>query len=194
MAKFRMSADDDFAVLCFTRLTIANGCGNSPSALSISCIRHQTFFRNADHFTLQSQHTMRIMQQILRPALRSLRRHARPVARSTRLSTPLRAVTTLPSPILSAISQFRQQSTASTPSRPLPHKPAPHRDPNEPIYQLTFTCKVCSERSSHTISKQGYHRGTILITCSGCKNRHLIADHLRVSTLGVKHNVRETQG
>lgn len=45
---------------------------------------------------------------------------------------------------------------------------------------MTFTCKRCTERSSHKISKQGYHKGTILITCPGCKNRHLISDHLKI--------------
>ncbi|ODQ50009.1 zf-DNL-domain-containing protein, partial [Saitoella complicata NRRL Y-17804] len=37
----------------------------------------------------------------------------------------------------------------------------------------------CSNRSSHHVSKQAYHNGTVLITCPGCRNRHLIADHLK---------------
>jgi protein import protein ZIM17 len=45
---------------------------------------------------------------------------------------------------------------------------------------MTFTCKPCSHRSTHRISKQGYHHGTVLITCPDCKNRHVITDHLRV--------------
>jgi len=45
---------------------------------------------------------------------------------------------------------------------------------------MTFTCKKCTTRSSHRISKQGYHHGTVLIACPGCKNRHLIADHLKI--------------
>lgn len=45
---------------------------------------------------------------------------------------------------------------------------------------MTFTCRVCVDRSTHRITKQGYHHGTILITCPGCKNRHLISDHLKV--------------
>lgn len=49
-----------------------------------------------------------------------------------------------------------------------------------PQYEMTFTCRKCLERSSHKISKQGYHKGTILITCPGCKNRHLISDHLKI--------------
>ena len=50
-----------------------------------------------------------------------------------------------------------------------------------PAYKITFTCKPCQTRSTHKISKQGYHNGTILITCPDCKNRHLICDHLKVS-------------
>ena len=49
-----------------------------------------------------------------------------------------------------------------------------------PSYELTFTCNVCKTRSSHRLSKQGYHHGTVLIQCPDCKNRHLISDHLKV--------------
>jgi hypothetical protein len=48
---------------------------------------------------------------------------------------------------------------------------------------MTFTCKPCNTRSSHRISKQGYHFGSVLITCPECKNRHIISDHLGVSAL-----------
>ncbi|KAF2730761.1 zf-DNL-domain-containing protein [Polyplosphaeria fusca] len=49
-----------------------------------------------------------------------------------------------------------------------------------PAYEMTFTCTKCSTRSSHRISKQGYHHGTVLITCPGCQNRHLMSDHLKI--------------
>ena len=49
-----------------------------------------------------------------------------------------------------------------------------------PAYDLTFTCKKCLSRSTHRVSKQGFYKGTVLITCPGCKNRHLISDHLKV--------------
>ena len=52
-----------------------------------------------------------------------------------------------------------------------------------PAYDLTFTCKKCLSRSTHRVSKQGFYKGTVLITCPGCKNRHLISDHLKVGGL-----------
>lgn len=56
---------------------------------------------------------------------------------------------------------------------------APPR-PKEPSYQLTFTCKPCTHRSAHIVTKHGYHRGTVLVTCPSCKNRHVISDHLKI--------------
>ncbi|KAK3191515.1 hypothetical protein K4F52_002330 [Lecanicillium sp. MT-2017a] len=51
---------------------------------------------------------------------------------------------------------------------------------NPAYYQLSFTCVPCSHRSHHNISKQGYHTGSILITCPSCRNRHVISDHLNI--------------
>ncbi len=52
---------------------------------------------------------------------------------------------------------------------------------DKPSLLLAFTCKKCGTRSSHIISKQAYLTGSVLVQCPGCKNRHLIADHLNVS-------------
>lgn len=30
------------------------------------------------------------------------------------------------------------------------------------------------------MTKHGYHKGTVLINCPGCDNRHVISDHLKV--------------
>ncbi|KAF2008502.1 zf-DNL-domain-containing protein, partial [Aaosphaeria arxii CBS 175.79] len=77
----------------------------------------------------------------------------------------------------------RCESTTSHPAQPATSTTAPEtrldRD-QVPAYELTFTCKQCSTRSSHRVSKQGYHHGTVLISCPGCKNRHLISDHMKI--------------
>lgn len=51
---------------------------------------------------------------------------------------------------------------------------------DDPQLMIAFTCKKCDTRSSHTFSKQSYQKGTVLIQCPGCKNRHLIADNLKI--------------
>lgn len=80
--------------------------------------------------------------------------------------------------------QHLRHKSSATGSRPLTDRssnvPALTPKEDQPSYEMTFTCKKCSERSSHRISKQGYHKGTILIACPGCKNRHLISDHLKI--------------
>lgn len=54
------------------------------------------------------------------------------------------------------------------------------RRDQEPAYLLSFTCKPCEHRSSHRITKHGYHKGTVLIACPNCLNRHLMSDHLKI--------------
>jgi protein import protein ZIM17 len=96
-------------------------------------------------------------------------------------------------PTVSQSQQRRCESTARP--KPLTDRPdeLPKSEPREevPSYEMTFTCKACSTRSSHRMSKQGYHHGTILITCPGCKNRHLIADHLKVCETDLLHLLRQ---
>lgn len=101
-----------------------------------------------------------------------------------RTSTPLRPSLAL-SQLRTTPYTIRHESTSANSSSPAgTSTKAPEsrleRD-QVPAYELTFTCKKCSTRSSHRISKQGYHHGTVLITCPGCKNRHLMSDHLKVS-------------
>jgi protein import protein ZIM17 len=91
-----------------------------------------------------------------------------------------------PSPVLSraralAARRFESSSAAPTPPTTSTKAPESRLDREQiPSYELTFTCNVCKTRSSHRMSKQGYHKGTILISCPDCKNRHLISDHLKV--------------
>lgn len=51
---------------------------------------------------------------------------------------------------------------------------------DDPQLMIAFTCKKCDTRSSHVFSKQAYYKGSVLIQCPGCKNRHLIADNLKI--------------
>ena len=61
-----------------------------------------------------------------------------------------------------------------------PDRPSKPEGPMDGHYAMVFTCKKCKSRSVRKISKQGYHKGTVLITCPGCNNRHVVADHLKV--------------
>ncbi|PQE29284.1 DNL zinc finger domain-containing protein [Rutstroemia sp. NJR-2017a BBW] len=76
---------------------------------------------------------------------------------------------------------IRHYSTPLTdaPNSPDSQESSPTRAP-QPSYDLTFTCTPCSYRSTHRISKQGYHYGSVLITCPECRNRHVISDHLGI--------------
>lgn len=88
-------------------------------------------------------------------------------------------------------------TTAAVPSSSSPNTTSPRLDTDaprqtpqsgnnprdirqQPHYELTFTCRPCSTRSRHRVSKHGYHHGTVLIACPQCKNRHVISDHLRI--------------
>lgn len=85
---------------------------------------------------------------------------------------------------------FRQKSTSSRPlteeasdrieSDSDRQKRNEERRRSEEAYQIVFTCKPCGGRSSHRMSKQGYHRGTVLIQCPSCDNRHVMSDHLGI--------------
>ncbi len=109
-----------------------------------------------------------------------------PVASKRFIHTPRTSTAIRPSLILSRTrlpSSVRFDSSAATPpqSNTTTQAPETRLDRDQvPSYELTFTCNVCKTRSSHRLSKQGYHKGTILISCPGCKNRHLISDHLKV--------------
>ena len=81
------------------------------------------------------------------------------------------------------------QDAPQTPATPLTTPPHHQASPQieqvykQPSYELTFTCKPCGHRSSHTVTKQAYHYGTTLIRCPGCMDRHVISDHLKVSEI-----------
>ncbi|KAI9720577.1 MAG: hypothetical protein M1812_002757 [Candelaria pacifica] len=70
-------------------------------------------------------------------------------------------------------------SIPSAPRRPADAIPKSRAEAG-PAYEVTFTCKPCTHRSKHRMSKQAYHKGTVLITCPDCKNRHVMSDHLGI--------------
>ncbi|KAF3282375.1 hypothetical protein TWF970_001781 [Orbilia oligospora] len=101
---------------------------------------------------------------------------------SRKYSTPSDSPSILPPP---SSSSSTSSSTSSSPSTPSDTSSSPSSTVSFPLaekpsYELTFTCKKCSHRSSHKVTKQAYHKGTVLIQCPGCEVRHLIADHLKI--------------
>ena len=41
-----------------------------------------------------------------------------------------------------------------------------------------FTCNVCDTRDVKGFSRVAYERGVVIVTCSGCDSRHVLADRL----------------
>lgn len=48
----------------------------------------------------------------------------------------------------------------------------------EPRMAMVFTCAVCETRSTKLFHRSSYERGTVIVTCPGCRSHHLVADHL----------------
>jgi protein import protein ZIM17 len=117
-------------------------------------------------------------------AMRTLSRFSRQASMFTPLSTR-KPLPVQPSSLRFVRPQYSTEASPSTvpqhQAKPKPHAPPGPRRPPQPEYEMTFTCKPCSTRSTHRVSKQGYHHGSVLITCPECRNRHVISDHLNVS-------------
>ncbi|KAM0462704.1 hypothetical protein ACHAPV_003528 [Trichoderma viride] len=122
--------------------------------------------------------TKSLPQFALRPSLH-------PASSSSPIAIGITSTTTSP---------YQHRRLAHTIPRPSQKKPqsepatkdAPSSESDRPefrgpaFYQLSFTCVPCGHRSHHNVSKQGYHRGSTLITCPSCRNRHVISDHLNI--------------
>ncbi|KAK8126515.1 DNL zinc finger [Apiospora kogelbergensis] len=120
-------------------------------------------------------------------ALQALVRSVRASAISPMPLRPhLRPYPSLPRTLQPTQFSRRYAHTIPKPSRPAApaasseSEAIKQRKLQEPHYELTFTCVPCGERSTHTVSKQGYHKGSVLITCPSCRNRHVISDHLNI--------------
>ncbi|KAL7455181.1 hypothetical protein ACHAWC_006767 [Mediolabrus comicus] len=45
-------------------------------------------------------------------------------------------------------------------------------------FHLQYTCKICSTRNTHSLTRLGYNHGVVIAVCKECNNKHLIADNL----------------
>ena len=146
--------------------------------------------------TMKADQTISAIFRQLRPALRQpypANSHLRLLSQFAPLrhpsfarlsSTPKRGIPQAFSPLRSLQIRTLSNST-SAPSSAVAHSPvypsnAESPPEREPAYELTFTCKPCKHRSTHRVTKLGYHKGSVLITCPECSNRHIMSDHLKV--------------
>jgi len=51
------------------------------------------------------------------------------------------------------------------------------KDKNIEKFLMMYTCKLCSGRNAHMVSKIAYTKGMVIATCRHCKSKHLIADN-----------------
>lgn len=45
-------------------------------------------------------------------------------------------------------------------------------------FRIQYTCKICSTRNSHSVTRLAYRKGVVIAMCKGCFCRHLLADNL----------------
>ncbi|KAI9202736.1 DNL zinc finger-domain-containing protein [Polychytrium aggregatum] len=99
--------------------------------------------------------------------------------------------------------RYHYYSSSSSSSSSSPSSPASDST-SQPVGQVKakmligFTCKVCQTRSHKFMSKASYEKGVVIIRCDGCKNLHLIADHLgwfdSQSPPGTIENIMKAKG
>ncbi|KAK2611437.1 hypothetical protein N8I77_004776 [Diaporthe amygdali] len=124
----------------------------------------------------------RSMSSLSSAGLRALAKSTKPPpsfsrpALQTSFLLPTARRTPLPLPTARTPSTIRFAHSVPRP----PSSRATTNTPKQPTYELTFTCVPCGTRSAHNVSKQGYHHGSVLITCPSCRNRHVISDHLNI--------------
>ncbi|KAI3399270.1 hypothetical protein diail_7434 [Diaporthe ilicicola] len=115
--------------------------------------------------------------------LRALARSTRPPSFPRPALQPflnLQSARRTPLPLPTARIPSTARLAHSVPRPPTAPSATAPNTPKQPSYELTFTCVPCGDRSAHNVSKQGYHHGSVLITCPSCRNRHVISDHLNI--------------
>ncbi|KHN99977.1 DNL zinc finger domain containing protein [Metarhizium album ARSEF 1941] len=126
------------------------------------------------------------------PFRQSAFRSAKPVA-----PVVARAAHSIPRPSQKPVYLSPEAEAQANESGEAPVSEGPRPKANPAYYQLSFTCVPCGHRSHHNVSKQGYHTGSVLITCPSCRNRHVISDHLNIfgdRKITVEDLVRERGG
>ncbi|MCJ1249263.1 hypothetical protein MMC30_006486 [Trapelia coarctata] len=124
------------------------------------------FLQQANY--LRRQSLLRAVPQSRLPYA-TLRNNSTDAPSTSKPTATPESTSTQPRPLTDILSQ------TSTPS---PSDASPER--SVPAYELTVTCRPCHHRSAHRISHQGYHHGTVIVTCPECKSRHVISDHLKI--------------
>lgn len=51
------------------------------------------------------------------------------------------------------------------------------QNPNLEKFLMMYTCKICTGRNAHMVSKIAYTKGMVVATCRHCTTKHLIADN-----------------
>ncbi|TFK90823.1 zf-DNL-domain-containing protein [Polyporus arcularius HHB13444] len=113
---------------------------------------------------------------MLRPAFSSLQR---PLSTVPRAHHGIRRFSSSPRTCRDSRPPHSKDAVEAPPASPTPQTHITLETP-EPKLSLTFTCTVeaCHTRSTHQFTKRSYEKGIVIVECPGCKNRHLIADHL----------------
>lgn len=96
------------------------------------------------------------------------------------IATSIRAAHSIPRPQKRPVKLTPEAEAQTSTSGAAPKSEGERPEVNPAYYQLSFTCVPCGHRSHHNVSKQGYHTGSVLITCPSCRNRHVISDHLNI--------------
>ena len=189
------------ARVCVQRVVLRDE-SESGMAYSMTCPgsrrRTKAHPSKAGHAHSQNNHTMnhlrlsRCVLQSFQPLVKRRCLHVPSRSAWTSQSSPiLRAALSSPPKRWNAPPRRWNSGLTSGGAKPTAQEAAESEDrwANTPAYEMTFTCKQCNTRSTHKISKQGYHHGTVLINCPGCKNRHLISDHMKVWLVHVRVGV-----
>lgn len=123
---------------------------------------------------------MSATQRLAPLVARNLRPHPHLLRAALAASTPryTRRAHSIPRPPPLSPTAISNNPETHPAEAPASESKRPPRDPA--YYQLSFTCIPCQHRSHHNVSKQGYHKGSVLISCPACRNRHVISDHLSI--------------